>query len=139
MIKKVLSSKRGEMYIEALITCLLIIAFMVFALSVFRVTSTKNAMDNVADQLIEIATLNGCFGAEFDAKVAELEETYSHLDLKVTTSAEKWFNRQYERVQLGDSMTVRVDFSVSIGGGLVDFVAIELNSVRTGASENYWK
>lgn len=136
MIKKVLTSKRGEMYISAVVTVMVVMALLVFSLTVLRVATVANTADAIADTLIESATYNGSFGTEFQALEAELHQTYN-LDFTVEYDGD-WYNTSLKRVQLGDTMTVTVKYNFTFGG-FGSFLTIPLQSVRSGASENYWK
>lgn len=136
-MRKLFSSKRGEMYIEAIVTICVLTAFMVFALSVFRVTSVKTQADAVADQLLETATFYGSFGDEYNAKLLELRETYPNLQFDVSYEGD-WYNATLKRVQLGNTMRVTVTYRVTFGG-FGSFLTTQLTSTRTGISENYWK
>ena len=137
MIKNILTSKRGEMYIEAVITCIIIIALLLFCLSALKIASVKNTGDVICNPLLETATFYGCFGDEFYQAVEALKDQYPGLEFEVEVDGD-WFNTTLKRVQLGDTMTVTVSYAVNIVG-FGSFVNIPLKTVRTGASENYWK
>lgn len=136
-MRKILTSKKGEMYIEAVVTMIVVMVLLMFCLSVLRIASVRNIGDHIADQLLETAALYGGFGSEFDAKVEELTAKYSGFSFEVSYEAD-WYNSIYKRVQLGDSLSVTVSYDVSFGG-FGSFITMPLTSVRTGASENYWR
>lgn len=136
MLKKVLTNKRGEMYISAVITIIVVIALLAFSLTVMRVATVANTADAIADLLIETATYYGSFGNEFQELEAKLHETYD-LEFTVEYSGD-WYNAGLKRVQLGDAMNVTVKYNFTFGG-FGEFITIPLKSVRNGASENYWK
>ena len=135
MLKKILTSKKGEMYIDAVVTLLVVIALLVFSLSVLRVAPVQSRLDTIADQLIELACYKGCFDSEFYARVEQIKQSNSDLQLEITSGADKWFNDSLHRVQLGESMhvTVRCEFK------FMGSKPITLTATRTGVSENYWK
>ena len=136
-MKKILSSRRGEMYVEAIITVIIIISFLVFMVSVFRIATVNNTAANIADTLLETAAYHGGFGEEFNAKVVQLQEKYPNFQFTVSYTGD-WYNQYYERVQLGDSLSVTVHYEVSISG-FGAFLNIPLECTRSGASENFWK
>lgn len=136
MLKKVLTNKRGEMYIGAVVTIIVVIALLVFSLTVMRVATVANTANTIADLLIETATYYGSFGTEFQNLEAELHETYN-LEFTVEYDGD-WYNTGLKRVQLGDTMTVTVKYNFTFGG-FGKFLTVPLKSVRSGASENYWK
>ncbi len=135
-MKKIICSKRGEMYIEVVITLILLTAFLVMSISVFQAISLKNTVDRMADELLETAAYTGGFGEEFDNKVTELQN--KHFYFEVSYSAEAWFNQALERVQLGDTLYVSLTFDTNIAG-FGSVVPLELTVHRSGASEKYWK
>lgn len=137
MIRKILSSKRGEMYVEAVVTIIIVMAVLLFCISALQVASVKNQADAIADTLLEHAAFYGCFDSNFYALVSEQKDAYPGIPFEVSISGD-WFNEPLKRVQLGDTMTVRVSFSVTIGG-FGSFIKIPLTTTRNGASENYWK
>lgn len=136
-MKKLLSSRKGEMYMEAVITFIVLISFLVFAIGSFRVGVVKSTADSVADQLLETATFYGCFSTEFQDKIDQLHETYPGLSFTVEYDAD-WYNVTLKRVQLGGTMTVKVNYEVVLKG-FGTSIAIPLSTTRTGASENFWK
>lgn len=136
-MKRILTSRRGEMYIEAIITIIVIMAFVLFSISVLKIGTIKNTADTITDQLLETAAFYGGFGSEFEEKVTELQETYPGLEFTVTYEAD-WYNEPLKRVQLGDSMTVTLHYEITFGG-FGSFITVPLTTVRTGASENFWK
>ena len=136
-MKKILSSKRGELYIEAVISLMVIAMFMVFALSAYRVSVVKTQADSVADQLLEVATFYGCFGDEYERHLEKMQTAYSDLNLEVTYDGE-WYNVGLKRVQLGDMMQITVTYEVTFGG-FGTFITLPLTTTRVGVSENYWK
>lgn len=139
MLKKILTSKRGEMYIEGIITIIVVFALLAFSLSVLQIATLSTTADHIADQLIETATFYGSFGSEYNKLKKELEQTYSGISFKVSEVApDGYYNSSpiYKSVQLGDAMQVTVTYYFSFMG-LKD--AIELHTVRSGASEKYWK
>lgn len=136
-MKKILSSKRGEMYFNAVITMIVIMSFMVFALSAFKVAVVKTTADSIADQLLETAVFYGSFSDEFEAKVAELRQVYPNLEFEVAYNGD-WYNSELKRVQLGDTMAVQISYEVQFSG-FGAWATVPLTTTRTGASENYWK
>lgn len=134
-LQKALASQRGEAYISAIVALIILMSVLGTALNSFQIIGVKDEVDRIADALLETATLYGGFGTEFDARVAQLQAEY--FDFTVTYDA-NWFNETYKRVQLGDTLSVTITFTVNLAGFGFN-VPIELSVVRTGASEKYWK
>lgn len=68
MIKKIFSSKKGEGYVDICIATVIFVMLTVIALNIFSFITLKNDMDQIADNLIVVATHTGRFGADLWAK-----------------------------------------------------------------------
>lgn len=135
ILKKCFASQKGAAYVSILIVMLLMMGIFGLILNSFQIIGIKDEADRIADALLETATFYGGFGSEFDAQVVQLRAEY--FDFTVTYDAQ-WFNEAYKRVQLGDTLSLTVTFSVSLKGMGID-TSIPITVVRTGASEKYWK
>lgn len=130
-------NKKGEGYID---TCIGIIAFvmvLVVAINIFSFITLKQEMDEIADELIETAAFTGCFGSDFWDRDSELLDEYFYYDIE--TDAEKYYNAAYKRVQLGDTMTVRIYVDTYIKGLGVFKIPVRLQVKKSQVSEKYWK
>lgn len=135
-LKSVLSSKRGDGYIDVVIGTLCIVMFLALSLNVFSVITLKTKMDRIAEDLLDVATYTGAFDTVFNNKVTQLKEQY--FDFEVEVSAERYFNAAQKRVQLGDRMTVTITVNTALsGGGTV--IPMTVSVQRSGESEQYWK
>lgn len=137
MIKKLLSSKRGESYIDIAVSIVCVAMVLAVALSIFQVIILKARVDRITEDLIECATYEGEFGAEFDAKVAALEAQYDNFEISYG-APEGYYNSTLERVQLGDEMYVTVTIKTALLGVETIF-PLELDTTRIGKSEKYWQ
>lgn len=138
MIKKLLSSKRGEGYVDVAISVVCVAMVIVIALSIFQVISLKTQMDRITEDLIECATYEGSFNDTFDQKVAALKAQYGDFEVEYGTPSGDYYNDRLERVQLGDDMHVKVTIRVSLVG-IEKVFPLELDTVRVGKSEKYWQ
>lgn len=134
-MKKMLSSKKGEMYVSQIVSLLVLISFLVMALTVFQVIGMKDEADRIADALLENATYYGGFGSEFDECVIKLQEEYFPFTVEYEAT---YFNTQLKRVQLGDPLSITIKFTATVSGFGFK-LPIELPVHRTGASEKFWK
>lgn len=134
-LKKRFAAQKGEAYVSILIVMLLMMGILALSLNTFQIIGVKDEADRIADALLETATFYGGFGSEFDARVTQLRAEY--FDFTVTYDAQ-WFNEAYKRVQLGDTLSLTVTFTVSLKGMGID-TRIPITVARTGASEKYWK
>lgn len=137
MIKKLMRSKRGEGYIDTAISVVVFVMILVVAINIFSFIALKQEMDQIAEELIESATYAGSFEGEFWNRDSELLSQYYYYG--ISTSAEKYFNSGYGRVQLGDTMTVKIDVTTHLKGLGIFKIPVTVSVTRSGISEKYWK
>ena len=136
-MKKIITSKKGEGYIDVVVGIFAILMVVVVVFNIFQFMTLKQDLDEISGQLIETATFNGCFDSEFDERVESLQNQF--FDFQVDTDAENYFNAHYERVQLGDQMDVYVSVEIYIQGLGLFKIPVTVTSHRSGISEKYWK
>ena len=137
MIKKILSSRKGEGYIDVCIGIVVFVMILILAINIFNFITLKVEMDQIADDLIEVATYTGEFGEDFWwADVYNLEK-YFMYDLEC--DADEYFNVDYRRVQLGTRMSVTVSYDTYIKGLGIFKIPITVTVTKSGLSERYWK
>ncbi len=137
MIKKLMRSRKGEGYIDTCISVVVFVMILVVAINVFSFITLKQEMDQIASELIETATAEGCFGSKFWERDSELLGEYYYYG--IYTSAEKYCNSTYGRVQLGDTMTVKIDVTTYLKGLGVFKIPVTVTVQKSGVSEKYWK
>ena len=76
MIKKIFSSKKGEGYVDICIATVIFVMLTVIALNIFSFITLKNDMDQIADNLIVVATHTGEFGEEFWSTDSDMIDDY---------------------------------------------------------------
>ena len=136
-MKKNLLSRKAEGYIDICVGIIVLLSVLVLTLNIYSFLTLKQDMDEITEQLIEVATTNGCFGDEFNDRAAALKEQF--FDFNVTVSADSWYNASYKRVQLGKTMKVMISVQTKlIGVGVVE-IPITATSTRSGLSQHYWK
>lgn len=136
-MKKIITSKKGEGYIDVVVGIFAMMMVVVVVLNIFQFMTLKQDLDEISGQLIETATFNGCFDNEFDERVEGLQDQF--FDFNVTTGAEEYFNAAYKRVQLGDQMDVYVSVQTYVQGLGMFRIPVTVTSHRSGISEKYWK
>ena len=137
MIKKLVHSCKGEGYIDTCVSVLVFVMILVVAINVFSFITLKQEMDQIANELIETATAEGCFGSKFWERDSELLDEYYYYG--IYTDAEKYYNSTYGRVQLGDTMTVKIDVTTFLKGLGVFKIPVTVSVQKSGVSEKYWK
>ena len=137
MIKKLLSSQKGEGYIDICVGVIVFIMVLVVAINIFSFITLKVEMDQIAGDLIEAATYAGEFNEDFwNADSYNLEQYY---DYYVQYGADEYFNSSYHRVQLGERMWVTVSKDTYIKGLGIFRIPITVSVTKSGLSERYWK
>lgn len=136
-MKKIITSKKGEGYIDVVVGIFAMMMVVVVVLNIFQFMTLKQDLDEISGQLIETATFNGCFDSEFVERVEGLQGQF--FDFNVTTDAEEYFNATYKRVQLGDQMDVYVSVQTYVQGLGMFRIPVTVTSHRSGISEKYWK
>ncbi|MBP9989773.1 MAG: DUF4320 family protein [Ruminococcus sp.] len=136
-MKKLLTDRKGEGYIDICIGIIALLMVMVLTLNIYTFLTLKQDMDEISEQLIEVATYTGCFGDEFNQRADSLKTEF--FDFDVSVNADSYYNAAYKRVQLGNTMRVTVTVHTKLMGvGVVD-IPITANNSRSGISEHYWK
>ena len=132
MLKKILSSRRGEGYIDVCVLVLCAMLVIALAVKVFPVYIAKQQIDTFATELIREAEIAGRVGSETNRREQALREQ-TGLDPDVSWS-------RTGRIQLNQEVTVTVTYETNIGlfGGFGSF-PITLRSDASGKSEVYWK
>lgn len=137
MFKKLLSSRKGEGYIDMCVGVVVFVMVLVIAINIFSFITLKVEMDQIAEDLIEAATYAGEFDDDFwDADSYNLEEYYYY---DIDWGADEYFNSGYQRVQLGTRMWVTISKTTYIKGLGVFKIPVTVSVTRSGLSERYWK
>ena len=134
---KRLRNKKGEGYIDTCVGIVCFVMVLVVAINIFSFITLKQEMDEIADELIETASYTGCFGGAFWMRDDELMTEYFYYDIE--TSASKYYNETYKRVQLGDTMTVKIYVDTYIKGLGIFKIPVRLQVTKSQVSEKYWK
>lgn len=136
-MKQIIKNRKGEGYIDICVGILALLTVLVLSLNIYSFLTLKQDMDEITEQLIEVAASEGCFGDAFHAREQALKTQYFDFDTAV--SADSYYNAAYRRVQLGGTMRVTITAHTKlVGVGIVE-IPITATSSRSGISENYWK
>lgn len=134
---KIVKSKRGDGYIDVVVTVLVFMMLLVLALNVFSFLTLKQDMDYYSKEMIYTATAYGKTTGEVNVRKSELtEETgFSPVVSWQTT----YFNSSSKTVQYGDSITVTLTYKTYFKGFGVFKIPITLTTKYSGLSMKYWK
>lgn len=137
MIKNMMKSKRGEGYVDLCVGVVVFVMILVIAINIFSFITLRIELDQIADELIDTATAEGCFGDGFrNTDMAMLDEYYYY---DVDYGADEYFNTAYKRVQLGERMWVEASVETNIKGLGVFKIPVTITVHRSGMSQRYWK
>ena len=136
-MKKIIADRKGEGYFDVCVGIIALLSALVISLNVYSFLTLKQDMDEISEQLIEVATYSGCFGDEFESRAESLKSEF--FNFEVSTDADSYYNAAYKKVQLGKTMRVTVTVHTNLVGLGVVNIPITANSTRSGISEHYWK
>lgn len=137
MLKRLLNCKKGEGYIEMCVGVIAFVMVLVIAINIFSFITLKVEIDQIAEELIEVATYTGEFGSEFWQACSNAQG--EHYEYRFEFGADEFFDNGYDRVQLGEKMWVIVSKETYIKGLGVFKIPITISVRRSGLSEKYWK
>lgn len=134
---KAIRNKKAEGYIDICVGVVIFAIVLVIAINIFSFITLKVEMDQIAEELIEVATYSGSFDTRFDQCCADMQDDYFSFD--VDYGADSYFTPTYERVQLGERMWVSVSVQTYVRGLGVFKIPVTVSVIRSGLSEKYWK
>ena len=134
-----MKSSRAEGYIDVCIGLIVFLSVIVLTISIYSFFPLKTSMDEIANQLIDVATYTGEFGEDFNDLAARLQSENPSIPFTVSVSANQWFNSTLKQVQYGDRMTVTIHTTKSLNGGGIFKLNIPCSVSRSGLSRNMRK
>ena len=134
---KKIRNKKGEGYIDTCVSVVVFVMILVVAINMFSFITLKQEMDQICNELIETATAEGCFGDKFRERDSELHNEY--YNYVICMSAERYYNSSYKWVQLGDTMSVKINVTTYLKGLGMLKIPVTVSVQKSGISEKYWK
>ena len=130
-------AKRGEGYIDVVISVFVLMMVIVLALNVFSFLAIKQDMDYFAKEMIFTATAFGRTTVEVNARYAELE---AETGISPVVSWQANYHAASARtVQYGDTITVTLTYQTTLKGFGAIPIPITLMAKHSGLSQMYWK
>ncbi len=130
-------AKRGEGYIDVVISVFVLMMVIVLALNVFSFLAIKQDMDYFAKEMIFTATAFGRTTVEANARYAELEAE-TGISPVVSWKA-NYYAVTARTVQYGDTITVTLTYQTTLKGFGAIPIPITLTAKHSGLSQRYWK
>lgn len=159
MLLKKIFNRKGEAYIDLIISFICLMLVLAVAIIMFRMFAVRNDLNYAAKQLIQTATTNGQFGTGTSGAVHGNESFVKHRE-RLETELGVGLNCAFDgtifyngtstgttsaasadyKVQLGEIMelTVTTATPITIGSGVLR-VTLNLSAKASGSSERYWK
>lgn len=133
----IIKSKKGEAYIDVVVSVLVSMMVIILALNVFEFLTIKQDMDYYAKEMITAATVTGKTTGEVTERFEELtEDTGLNPDIMWTAD---YYNESLKTVQLGDTIKVTITYNTYVKGFGAIKIPITLTAVHSGLSQKYWK
>ena len=137
-MKKLIRSRRGEMFIDVAVMVLCAMMIIVLAINTFSFFSIKQDLDYYAKEMIKVSTVAGkAAGTEINERKIELDAE-TGLTPTVSFSA-AYFNAAARTVQFGETITVTLTYQTSFQGFGLFSVPVTLTAKHSGLSQRYHK
>lgn len=132
-IKRILTSNKGEGYIDIVVAVLAIMLVVAFAVNLFPVFTAKQQLDIFANELVRQAEING--NTDLNSHVESLKRQ-TGLNPTILWECDYYSGK---KVQLNHDIKVTLKVTVDIGFFSFGSFPIELNAKSTGKSKVYYK
>lgn len=134
---KKICNKKGEGYVDVAVAVLVIYFLLILLVSVFGVIHQKQTLNQMAEQIVEIASINGCVDNEVMERYEQLCEQ-TGLTPTVTFDA-TYFDEDTGKVQLGDIISCTLTMETSLIGFGGELFPIDMTVTASGVSQVYWR
>ena len=135
-MKKALN-KRAEGYVDVAVAVLVISFLLILLVSVFGVMHQKQTLNQMCEQIVEIASINGCVDDEVMERYEQLCEQ-TGLTPAMTFEA-TYFDEDTGKVQLGDVISCTLTMETSLIGFGGELFPIDMTVTASGVSQVYWR
>ena len=130
-------NKRAEGYVDVAVAVLVISFLLILLVSVFGVIHQKQTLNQMCEQIVEIASINGCVDYEVMERYEQLCEQ-TGLTPTMTFEA-TYFDEDTGKVQLGDIISCTLTMETSIIGFGGELFPIDMTVTASGVSQVYWR
>lgn len=137
-MKKMLQNTRAEGYIDTVVCVIAAMMVIVLALNVFSFLTLKQDMDYFVKEMIDTATVYGRTSGEAHQRYRELCAELG-FQPSVSFSGTEYYNSATGKVQLGDTIMIRITYRTYIKGFGAFRIPVTLTAGHSGLSQKYWK
>ena len=136
-MKNKILNKRGDGYIDVVISVLVSMMMIALALNIFSFLTLKQDVDFFAKEMINCSVANGTTTGQVNIRYNELvAETGIAPTVSWNTT---YFNSSQKTVQLGNTIQVTLTLSSNVKGFGIFNIPITLTAKHSGISQKYWK
>ena len=130
-------NKRAEGYVDVAVAVLVISFLLILLVSVFGVIHQKQTLNQMAEQIVEITSINGCVD---DEVMERYEQLCEQTGLTPTMTFEAtYFDEDTGKVQLGDIISCTLTMETSLIGFGGELFPINMTVTASGVSQVYWR
>ena len=137
-MRKLLSNKRGENYIDTVVGVVAAMMVIVVALNIFSFLTLKQDLDYYAKEMVEVCCSYGKTCDEVQDRDEELSAELG-LDPDLSFNGTEYFNVTKRTVQYGEVIVVTVTYQTYVRGLGVFRIPVTLTAKHSGLSRRYWK
>ena len=137
-MRKLLSNKRGENYIDTVVGVVAAMMVIVVALNIFSFLTLKQDLDYYAKEMVEVCCLYGKTCDEVQDRDEELSAELG-LDPDLSFDGTEYFNATKRTVQYGEVIVVELTYRTYVRGLGVCRIPVMLTAKHSGLSRKYWK
>ena len=130
-------NKKGEGYVDVAVAVLVISFLLILLVSVFGLMHQKQTLNQMCEQIVEIASIKGCVDDEVMERYEQLCEQ-TGLTPTVTFEA-TYFDEDTGKVQLGDVISCTLTMETSLIGFGGELFPIDMTVTASGVSQVYWR
>ena len=130
-------NKRAEGYVDVAVAVLVISFLLILLVSVFGMIHQKQTLNQMAEQIVEIASINGCVDNEVMERYEQLCEQ-TGLTPTMTFEA-TYFDEDTGKVQLGEIISCTLTMDTSLIGFGGELFPINMTVTASGVSQVYWR
>lgn len=132
LIRNKLHDKTGIMYIDDIVSLIVIMSLLLIFLSSYSVAMRAQRLNSATDEIKRMVEIDG----KFDNNEKQDAESLLAKNNLVNTSIDCTANGE---IQLNNQFTITVTGSGSLGVGTIGLVQIPLRATSTGFSNVYYK
>lgn len=129
-VKRILKSKKGSLFVEKIITLIVIIAVSFGVIQLIVLLQQKKTLDNMAIELTRCIQLNGQVTEDFTTMYDSLSD---NMDVKPTYDLDTKYLYD-DKIQLGTTIILKLEQETSVFA-----IPLTIKSKGAGNSEVYFK